>query len=114
MVRQVALIYAGTLFLLEPGGKPIRFGRAPINDIVIIDEQQLVSGSHGQVEWRGGMADVVDISRNGIFICFGDEQYFQVDERLVLRGSGRMSLGRPPHDADADFVEIRVEFMPPA
>jgi len=95
--------------VLEPGGKPIKFGRGEANDLVIHDPSAFVSSSHGQIEFRGRAVEVVDTSRNGIYVAFGDGEFFLVDKRLGLRASGRMTLGRAPHDDQAIVLEFKLE-----
>lgn len=109
---QVTVSCQGIQRVLEAGGRPVKFGRGKVNDIDIQDPTFHVSGSHGQIEFRGGAAEVVDMSRNGIYITFDGSQFFKVKERLVLRTSGRMTLGRVPTDGEAIWLEFRVEYAP--
>jgi adenylate cyclase len=95
--------------MLDPGGKPLTFGRSAHNELVIVDPQTYVSGSHGKIEINGGGMVLTDNSRNGIFISFGGGQFFLVEKKVVLRGSGRMTLGRPPADPDAIVAEFDLD-----
>ncbi|HVO95327.1 MAG TPA: adenylate/guanylate cyclase domain-containing protein, partial [Terriglobales bacterium] len=52
--------------VLTRGGGAIKFGRGPTNDLVIDDPSSYVSSSHGHIEFRGGVIEIVDTSRNGI------------------------------------------------
>jgi class 3 adenylate cyclase len=94
---------------LRPGGKPLTFGRSAHHDLVIDDRQSFVSGTHGKIEIRGGSIVLTDNSRNGIYVSFGTERFFLVDKQLVLHASGRMMLGRPPHDPEAITLEFELE-----
>ena len=94
---------------LDPGGKALTFGRGRQNILVIDDPGHYVSGSHGRIEIRGGSAVLTDNSRNGIFISFGQGQFFLVDKPLLLRGSGRMALGRAPDEPDAVIAEFELK-----
>jgi class 3 adenylate cyclase len=107
--KRLTLRCQGKVCVLEPGGKPLTFGRSRHNGLVIDDPLTYVSGSHGRIEIRGGAMLLTDNSRNGIFIAFGAGQYFLVDKMVVLRGSGRMSLGRSPEDPDAVLAEFELE-----
>jgi adenylate cyclase len=98
----------GTVRVLEPDGKALTFGRGRNNTLVIDDPGHYVSGSHGRIENRGGSAVLTDNSRNGIFISFGQGRFFLVDKPLVLRGSGRMALGRSPEEPDVVFAEFEL------
>lgn len=108
-VRCLRLEYSGKEFVLEAGGKPIKFGRGGTNEIVIYDPSSCVSSSHGQVEFRGGIIEVVDTSRNGIYVVFDGEPPFRVNNRLALLASGHMTLGRPPHDPQAISLQFTIE-----
>jgi class 3 adenylate cyclase len=108
-VSRVRLDYGIKEFLLEAGGKPIKFGRGGTNEIVIYDPTSCVSSSHGQVEFRGGIVEVVDTSRNGIYVVFEGEPPFRVNKRLALLSSGHMTLGRPPHDPQAISLQFTIE-----
>ncbi len=107
--KRLTLRCQGKVCVLEAGGKPLTFGRSRHNGLVIEDPLTYVSGSHGRIEIRGGAMLLTDNSRNGIFIAFGSGQYFLVDKMVVLRGSGRMTLGRSPEDPDAILAEFELE-----
>ena len=98
----------GHFSVLEPNGKPLTFGRSLQNALVIDDPSHYVSGSHGRIEIRGGSVVLTDNSRNGIFISFGQGQFFLVDKPLVLRGSGRMALGQPPDEPGVVIAEFEL------
>jgi adenylate cyclase len=99
----------GNVGVLEPDGKALTFGRGRQNMLVIDDPCHYVSGSHGKIENRGGSVMLTDNSRNGIFISFGQGQFFLVDKALVLRGSGRMALGRAPDEPGVIIAEFEIK-----
>ena len=107
--RRLTLSCQGHVCVLEPGGKTLTFGRGPHNALVIDDPGHYVSGSHGKIEIRGGNLVLTDNSRNGIFISFGQGQYFLVDQPLVLRGSGRMALGRAPDQPGVIVAQFELK-----
>ena len=107
--RRLTLRCQGQVHVLEPAGKALTFGRSRHNTLLIQDPEHFVSGSHGRMEVRGGSVVLVDNSRNGIFIAFGRGQFFLVDKPLLLRGSGRMSLGRAPEEPGAVVAEFELE-----
>jgi len=107
--NRLTLRCQGKACVLESGAKPLTFGRSGHNSLVIADPQTFVSGSHGKIEILGGCMVLSDNSRNGIYIAFGQGQFFLVDHTVVLRGSGRMSLGRSPSDPDAIFADFELE-----
>src|ERR1700674_1749715 len=91
------------------GSRPLRFGRSEGNNMRIDDPTCYGSGNHGQIELRGGKVELVDTSRNGIYVAFSDEKFFVMSKRLVLRDSGRMTLGRPPSDPAAIGAEFQLD-----
>ena len=95
--------------VLESGGKPLTFGRNAGNELVIDDPKMFVSGSHGRIEISGGDMVLTDNSRNGIYIAFGADPFHVVQKTARLRASGRMALGRPPHEPDVIFAEFTLE-----
>lgn len=107
--KRLTLRCQGKVCVLQSGGKPLTFGRSSHNGLVIEDPHTFVSGSHGKIEILGGSMVLTDNSRNGILIAFGQGQYFMVDQMVVLRGSGRMILGRAPTDPNAVIAEFELE-----
>jgi len=107
--QRLTLRCQGKTCVLEPDGKPLTFGRSRHNALVITDAGNYVSGSHGKIEIRGGAMVLTDSSRNGIFVAFGRGQFFLVNKSVVLRGSGRMTLGRAPDEPDAVAAEFELE-----
>lgn len=93
--------------VLARGGMTIQFGRGRTNDLVIDDPSSYVSNSHGRFEFRGGVIEIVDTSRNGIYVEFENESVTRINERAAVQASGYMTLGLPPHDPRA----VRIEFM---
>ncbi len=109
LFKRLTLRCQGKVCVLESGSPPLTFGRSAHNRLVIEDSQIFVSGSHGKIEIIGGTMVLTDNSRNGIFIAFGEGQFFLVDRTVFLRGSGRMSLGRSPSIPDAILAEFELE-----
>jgi class 3 adenylate cyclase len=93
--------------ILGSGG-PTRatFGRDASCDFVI--EHQRTSRSHARVELRFDKFFIVDHSSNGTWVSIGNESPMVLRrEELILRGSGVLTFGRTPDDAEA----ARVEFL---
>jgi adenylate cyclase len=107
--KRLLLECQGKLCILESGKKPVTFGRGPHNDLVVHDPRAFVSGTHGKIEITGGQMILTDTSRNGIYISFTEGQYFLIEKVVALRGSGRMTLGRPPHDTEAIIADFSIE-----
>ena len=82
------------------------FGRDASCDFVI--EHQRTSRSHAVVELRFDKFFIVDHSSNGTWVSIGNESPMVLRrEELILRGSGVLTFGRTPDDAEA----ARVEFV---
>jgi hypothetical protein len=58
---------------------------------------------------RGGSIVLTDTSRNGIYIAFGTDKFYVVQNTVVLHRSGRMALGQLPNEPDAIFAEFQIE-----
>ena len=109
--QRLTLTCQGKVLTLEPGGGSFKFGRAADNDLVIVDPnpQSFVSSHHGQFERRGGNVMLIDTSRNGIHVRFGDTAAFMTTygTAVQLRTTGRIAFGQPfeaPGVIVADFT----------
>lgn len=108
--QRAVVTFAGRDYELSRGGKPLTLGREDANQIFIPDPTNHVSGSHGQIEFRGGQIELVDTSTNGTYVAFGAESFKLVHRaRLALHGAGRMCLGRPPEDPEAIVLEFTIQ-----
>src|SRR5262245_14278578 len=101
------LRHGGSEIILGHGGPTkATFGRDATCDFVI--EHQRTSRSHARVELRFDKFFVVDHSSNGTWVSIGNESPMVLRrEELILRGSGVLTFGRTPDDAEA----ARVEFV---
>ena len=102
------LLRQGTQETILGAGGPTQatFGRDATCDFVI--EHQRTSRSHARVELRFDKFFVVDHSSNGTWVRIGTESPMVLRrEEVILRGSGVLTFGRTPDDAEA----ARVEFM---
>jgi adenylate cyclase len=93
--------------ILGAGGQTqATFGRDATCDFVI--EHQRTSRSHARVELRFDKFFVIDHSSNGTWVRIGLESPMVLRrEEVILRGSGVLTFGRTPDDAEA----ARVEFV---
>ena len=102
------LLRQGTQETILGVGGPTKatFGRDASCDFVI--DHQRTSRSHAVVELRFDKFVVVDHSSNGTWVSIGTESPMVLRrEELILRGSGVLTFGRTPDDAEA----ARVEFV---
>lgn len=107
--KRLRIKFLAQEYLLSRGGGAIKFGRGSTNDLVIDDPSSFVSSSHGHIEFRGGVIEIVDTSRNGIYVEFAGEPVTRINTRTAIRGSGSMTLGLPPQDPRAVRIEFTVE-----
>jgi hypothetical protein len=68
-----------------------------------------VSSSHGHIEFRGGVIEIVDTSRNGIYVKFDGEPLMRINQRAAIQASGYMTLGLPPDDPRAVRIQFTLE-----
>ncbi len=83
---------------LAPGDAPLSIGRASENDIQVLDEM-VTRFQHGRCVFRKEGPIWIDWSTNGAFILSDDghETYLH-QSAIVLKGSGRISLGKRPEE----------------
>jgi class 3 adenylate cyclase len=94
-------IYAGTSL-------PVILGRSPQATYIIDDTR--VSRSHARIDWHGGTFQLTDLSYNGTYVRFAND-----DEVLSLRrgsctlhGSGVIGLGGPPGEGFLPSIGFEV------
>jgi len=87
---------------------PIVIGRSPQAAYCLDDTR--VSRSHARIESHGGHFQLTDLSYNGTFVRFGNEDQVVALRRgtCTLHGSGVISLGAPPTDPTAACVRFEV------
>lgn len=61
----------GRADLIRMRGRSLTLGRAPENDVVLPDPDQLISKRHCVLEDHGGRIVVLDLSTNGTFLNYG-------------------------------------------
>lgn len=61
----------GRADLIRMRGRSMTLGRAPENDVVLPDPDQLISKRHCVLEDQGGRLVVLDLSTNGTFLNYG-------------------------------------------
>jgi adenylate cyclase len=85
----------------------LAFGRDASNDIVVADD--LASRAHAMVEVDTMRFKLIDRSANGTYVALngmpGEVRVLRGE--TVLHGSGRISLGRPLSDPQAQPIEFR-------
>jgi hypothetical protein len=96
----------GRRWVLERNEPPLRFGRAPDNDLSLGDD--FTSRHHGTIGYDDGQFRLTDDSRNGTFVVFDDGVACRVHrDRCVLDRQGTLRLGHPTSVAIAFAIELR-------
>jgi adenylate cyclase len=87
---------------------PIMLGRSPQATYCIDDAR--VSRSHARIDWHGGSFQVTDLSYNGTYVRFANEDEVVTLRRssCTLHGSGVIGLGGPPGDHFLPTVGFEV------
>ncbi len=87
---------------------PIVIGRSPQATYCLDDSR--VSRTHARIESHSGHFQLTDLSYNGTYVRFGNEDQVVALRRgtCTLHGSGVISLGAPPTDPTAACVRFEV------
>jgi class 3 adenylate cyclase len=99
--------FGGALLRLNAFKPRLTFGRDAANDIVVADDY--ASRSHAVVEVDTMRFKLIDRSANGTYVALdgtpGEARVLRGE--TVLHGSGRISLGRPLSDPQAQPIAFR-------
>lgn len=103
---RLKLVFGGReLWFDGAGGNALKLGRDAACDIVIVDRR--ASRQHARIEKRRDKFMLVDQSSNGTYVVMaGEGEICLRREELVLRRSGRISVGHRIGDQDATIVEF--------
>lgn len=87
---------------------PIVLGRSPQATYCIDDSR--VSRSHARIDWHGGTFQLTDLSYNGTYVRFANDEEMLSLRRgaCTLHGSGEIGLGAPMTDPMAAVVRFEV------
>jgi len=67
------------------------------------------SRQHAKVEFRDDKFILADLSINGTYVRFADGHVLHaVQEEILLRGAGSISLGRAFHEPAARLIEFNI------
>lgn len=86
----------------------IVLGRSPQATFCLDDSR--VSRSHARIECHSGHFQLTDLSYNGTYVRFGNEEQIVALRRgtCTLHGVGVISLGAPPNDPTGALVRFEV------
>jgi len=88
---------------------PVVLGRSSQATYCIDDSR--VSRSHARIDWHGGTFQLTDLSYNGTYVRFSNEEDVIVSLRrstCTLHGSGVIGLGGSPSDPTCPSVRFEV------
>jgi class 3 adenylate cyclase len=108
-ISRLRLRYGGTQCTLDAAHPDaITLGRDGASAIVIGDRE--ASRQHARIERRPDRFVLIDHSSNGTYVLVDNEPEVWVRrEEFVLRGRGRIALGRPTADPSVTIVEYFCE-----
>lgn len=90
---RLVLEYRGASFEVVPGSRLFTIGRGERNNLVV--DQDLVSRSHADIEFRHGKFILVDGSTNGTYLLLkSGARFFVQREEFTLHDRGTICLGR--------------------
>lgn len=87
---------------------PLVLGRSVQATYCITDTR--VSRSHARIDWHGNTFSLTDLSYNGSYVRFGNDEAIVNLRRgsCTLHGTGVIGLGSPPLDASTPTVRFEV------
>jgi class 3 adenylate cyclase len=101
------LVWAGTSRVFASVHTPVVLGRSPQASFCVDDAR--VSRSHARVDWHSGSFQLTDLSYNGSFVRFADDEIVNLRRgSCTLHGSGTIGLGASPVEPGAACVAFDV------
>lgn len=104
----IRLTWQRTQRLVASDRLPIVLGRSPQSAFCVDDSR--VSRQHARLDWQGGVFSLTDLSINGTFVRFANEDEVVSLKRgtCTLHGSGLIGLGSTPSIASSAAVKFEV------
>jgi adenylate cyclase len=104
----VRLSWQRTSRLIASDRLPMVLGRSPQSAFCVDDSR--VSRQHARLDWQGGVFSLTDLSINGTFVRFANEEEVVSLKRgtCTLHGSGVIGLGAPPSDPKSAAVKFEI------
>jgi len=104
----IRLSWQRTSRLIASDRLPLVLGRSPQSAFCVDDSR--VSRQHARLDWQGGMFSLIDLSINGTFVRFANEEEVVSLKRgtCTLHGSGVIGLGAPPSDPNSAAVKFEI------
>jgi len=106
LFARLLLEYQGKSHQVLPGAQPFTIGRGERNDLVV--DQDLVSRTHADIEFRQGKFILVDGSTNGTYLRVDNgARFFVQREEFTLHDQGVICLGQAVAEGDLHLIRFR-------
>ncbi|MBL8394538.1 MAG: adenylate/guanylate cyclase domain-containing protein [Candidatus Accumulibacter sp.] len=106
LFARLLLEYQGKSHQVLPGAQPFTIGRGERNDLVV--DQDLVSRTHADIEFRQGKFILVDGSTNGTYLLLDNgARFFVQREEFTLHDQGVICLGQAVAEGDLHLIRFR-------
>jgi adenylate cyclase len=104
----IRLLWHRTNRLVASDRLPIVLGRSPQSAFCVDDSR--VSRQHARLDWQGGVFSLTDLSINGTFVRFANEEEVVSLKRgtCTLHGSGAIGLGGAPSNPKSAVVKFEI------
>jgi len=103
LFARLVLHYRGASFEVLPNSHVFSIGRGERNSLVV--DQDLVSRTHADIEFRQGKFILVDGSTNGTYLLLENgSRFFVQREEFTLHDRGIICLGQVVADNDSDLI----------
>ncbi len=103
LFARLILRYRGASFEVLPNSHVFSIGRGDRNNLVV--DQDLVSRTHADIEFRQGKFILVDGSTNGTYLLLENgSRFFVQREEFTLHDRGIICLGQTVADNDPDLI----------
>ena len=105
LFARLLLEYQGKSHQVLPGAQPFTIGRGERNDLVV--DQDLVSRTHADIEFRQGKFILVDGSTNGTYLLLDNgARFFVQREEFTLHDQGVICLGQAVAEDDPHLIRF--------
>ncbi|MBK7955251.1 MAG: adenylate/guanylate cyclase domain-containing protein [Candidatus Accumulibacter sp.] len=106
LFARLILEYRGASFEVMPNSHVFSIGRGERNNLVV--DQDLVSRTHADIEFRQGKFILVDGSTNGTYVLLENgSRFFVQREEFTLHDRGIICLGQAVVDKDPDLIHYQ-------
>lgn len=102
------LVHHGRTYCVNGAQPSLTIGRDELADIVVQDKR--ASRMHAKIERRRDKYILVDLSSNGSYVSIGNDNEVQLRrEEMVLRESGKISLGHSYAKDPTEYIEFSIQ-----